>query len=404
MFLKVLLVIGLFLLYFFMRERGKEREYFYLTVIMLVMREMNMPVFGSITPSTVMIFAILIGSFSRIGCYLKKHAAYIFMLMFAVLIGFLTTNFALARVTEWALLLSSIVVISSQCQYLICTGEELRNLTKCITAVCFIFSFTTIMAYHGFADGTVIYSGFDISNADNYHASRVYGITFSNLVQIISVITICLLPSLRIKRKWVEYLIIIVFVYAALISLKRMTFIAMIFALLYYLRRQSDIRNYKIILVVAAFCAILIHMWWEPLMYRFGIAGFGTEEITDHSTQTRFYRIGYAINAFKQSPVLGMGAGYVTYVHNGFFEILGNCGIIGIGLLFLKYIPKFSDIYRGNPYAVATILYVVTCFSLESTINHAQTIYFLGLFIGGYYISRDIEQLNDCQQDNYEEE
>lgn len=403
MVLKILLVIGLFLLYFVMQARGKEREYFYLTIIMLVMREMSVPVVSSITPSTIMIIAILMGSFSKIGGYLNKHAAYIIVLMFSILIGLLTTNFAFERVTEWALLVSSVVVISAQCQYFIQTEEELRNLTKCIVAVCFIFSFTTIMAYHGFADGTVIYSGVDASNADNYHASRIYGITFSNLVQIFSVITICLLPSLRIKKKWVEYLIIVVFVYAALITLKRMTFIAMVFAILYYLRRQVEIRNFKVALIVAALCVLMVYMWWEPLMYRFGIAGFGTGEITDHSTQTRFDRIGYAIDAFKQSPILGMGAGYVTYVHNGFFEMLGNCGVVGICLLFLKYIPKLGDIYRGNPYAVATILFVVTCFTLESAINHAQTIYFLGLFLGGYYASKDIESLNNYQQEGYGE-
>lgn len=362
------------------------------------MREMSVPVVGSITPSTIMIIAILTGSFSKFGGYLNRQAAYIIVLMFAVLLGLLTTNFAFARVTEWALLVSSVVVISSQCQYFIQTEEELRNLTKCIVAVCFIFSFTTIMAYHGFADGTVIYSGVDASNVDNYHASRIYGITFSNLVQIISVITICLLPSLKIKKKWMEYLIIIVFVYAALITLKRMTFIAMIFALLYYLRRQVEIKNFKVILIVTTLCVVMIYMWWEPLMYRFGIAGFGTGEITDHSTQSRFDRIGYAIDAFKKSPILGMGAGYVTYIHNGFFEILGNCGIIGIAILFFKFIPKVSDMYRGNPYAVATILYVVTCFSLESAINHAQTIYFLGFFLGGYYVSKEVEWMNEVEQ------
>lgn len=398
MILKILLVIGLFLLYFVMKARGKEKEYFYLTIIMLIMREMSVPVVGSITPSTIMIIAILTGSFSKFGGYLNRQAAYIIVLMFAVLLGLLTTNFAFARVTEWALLVSSVVVISSQCQYFIQTEEELRNLTKCIVAVCFIFSFTTIMAYHGFADGTVIYSGVDASNVDNYHASRIYGITFSNLVQIISVITICLLPSLKIKKKWMEYLIIIVFVYAALITLKRMTFIAMIFALLYYLRRQVEIKNFKVILIVTTLCVVMIYMWWEPLMYRFGIAGFGTGEITDHSTQSRFDRIGYAIDAFKKSPILGMGAGYVTYIHNGFFEILGNCGIIGIAILFFKFIPKVSDMYRGNPYAVATILYVVTCFSLESAINHAQTIYFLGFFLGGYYVSKEVEWMNEVEQ------
>lgn len=403
MILKVLLVIGLFLLYFIMREKRKEREYFYLTIIMLVMREMSMPLIGSITPSTIMVIAIFLGSFSKIEPYLNKHAAYIFTLIFAIIIGLLTTDCAFSRVIEWALLLFSVVVISSQCQYYIYTEEDLKNMTKCLISVCFIFSFTTIMAFHGFADGTIIYRGQDPSSTDNYHASRVYGITFSNLVQVISVITICLLPSLKIKRKWMEYLIIIVFVYAALITLKRMTFIAMVFALMYYLRQQQKIKNFKAIVVVAVLSSVLIYFWWEPLMYRFGIAGFGTGEITDHSTQSRFERIDFAVDAFMHSPILGMGAGYITYVHNGFFEILGNCGILGTGILFCKYIPRFRDIYVGNPYAVAIIIYVVTCFSLESAINHAQTIYFLGFFLGGYYASKNIELIKDVKHKNYEE-
>lgn len=403
MLLKLLFVIGLFLLYFVMRDKGKEKEYFYLTIIMFVMREMNVPVFGSITPSTVMIFAILIGSLSKISIYLRQHGIYIITLLFAVTIGLLTTDFNFARVSEWALLLSSVVVISSICQHYIQTEEDLRTLTKCIVAVCFIFSITTIMAYYGLADGTVIISSYDISNADNYYASRVYGITFSNLVQVISVISICILPILNSRKKWVEYLLIIVFVYAALITLKRMSFIAMVIALLYYLRRQVEIRNFKVVLIVTALCVAFIYIWWEPLMYRFSIAGFGTGVVTDHSTQTRFDRINFAIDAFKQSPLFGMGAGYAIYIHNGFFEILANCGIIGICTVFLKLIPGIKDIMRKNPYAVSAFIYLITCVSLEAAISKAQTIYFLGLFLGGYYASKDIESLNDYQQEDYGE-
>lgn len=403
MLLKFFLVVGLFLLYFLMREKGREREYFYLTVIMLVLREMKMPIFGSITPSTIMILAIFLGTFSKICIYLKAHMVYVFTLLFAVIIGLLTTKFNYVRVTEWALLLFSIVAISSLCQYFIKTEDDLRNLTKCIIIVCFLFSFTTVMAFHGFADGTIIISGYDTSNAGNYHASRIYGITFSNLVQVISVISICLLPSLKLKSKWVEYLIIIFFVYAALITLKRMTFIAMIMSLLYYLKQQIRIKNYKVVFVVATICTVLVCMWWEPLMYRFGIAGVGTGTITDNSTLTRFNRIDFALSAFNTSPIIGMGAGYLIYVHNGFFEILGNCGIIGIFTIFFKYVPGFRDLLRGNPYAISTILYLATCFLLESAINHAQTIYFLGLFLGGYYATKEIEFQNEYQNDSDEQ-
>lgn len=391
MILKVLLISGLFLLYFLMRSNGKEREYFYLTVLMLVMREMNVS-WGSITPSTVMVLVLLLGSFSRIWKYFHKYMTYIFTLLLAVLIGFVTTNFDYGRVTEWAWLLASIVIISSLCQYFIRSEEDLRSLTTCILIVCFIFSITTIMAFHGFADGEVIYSGFDASSdADDIHSSRVYGITFSNLVQVISVISICLLPSYKMKRKWMEYLLIAVFVYAALVTLKRMTFIALAFTLLYYLRRQHAIRNYRTIWIVAILCVALIIQWWDAFMFRFGIAGFGTGDITDHSTQSRFDRIDYALEFFEQSPILGMGAGYAIYIHNGFFEILANCGIIGICTIFFRWIPRIKDLILGNPYAVSAFIYLLTCVSLESAVSKAQTIYFLGLFLGGYLASKKIE-------------
>ena len=126
-------------------------------------------------------------------------------------------------------------------------------------------------------------------------------------------------------------------------------------------------------------------------MHRFGIAGLVSGgKMTDHSTISRFDRANYAITAFLKSPIIGMGAGYVIYVHNGILEILGNCGILGLCTILIKFLPNFRDIINRNAWAVSMVLFVITCFSLESAINQTQIMCFLGLFMGGYHASQKI--------------
>jgi len=199
-----------------------------------------------------------------------------------------------------------------------------------------------------------------------------------------------LIPKLQIRRKWLEWLIIGVFVMSALVTLKRMSFIAMVAAMLYYVRSERQLKHTSTIFVAAIIFVVLVMQFWEPISYRFGIAGFGGGEIEDHSTESRFYRIGFAIQAFKASPLIGMGSGYVTYVHNGFMEILGNCGILGILLIFCKYIPNLKIVRKLEPWACAILLYLVTCFSLESAINSTQMLGFLGIFHGGYIANKQL--------------
>lgn len=400
MIIKLLFIVSLFFLYFLMKTRGEEFQYFLLTVIVLSIRVLDVAGLGDITPATVMVGAMFLGTSSKLDIFKKENLPFIFTLTLAVIIGCITVDFDIARMIKWSLLLFNVLVLSSLTQLYITSLSKFRVFTWCLIATCLVFSGTTLIGYLGLGDGTVIYNS-DLSylkDGDVLHASRTYGITSSNLVQIISVISICLIPMLGIRKKIYEYLIIGVFVLGALVTLKRMSFIAMVLSLGYYLWIQYKGHNYKAIWIVATLSAIMIGIWWDAFVHRFLLTGMGSDRpIEDHSTQSRFDRIGYAIEAFRKSPLFGMGSGYVTYVHNGFFEILGNCGIIGVITIFFKFIPGIKDILRGNPWAVATILYVVTCFSLESAINHAQIIYFLGFFLGGYHVSKEFNnRLSSC--------
>lgn len=391
--IKLLFIIGLVLLYLILKNNGKEIYYFYLTIIMLSIRELNVPYLGDITPATIMIDTMLIGMFPRLNLFRQDNITFLITLMIGLILGLVNVP-DIERMLNWSLLIFNVVVLSSIATVFITNTVEWQIFLKCIVITCLIFSFTTIVGYLGLGDGTVIYNGrMSLSgNIDVLHSSRIYGISPSNLVQTISVITICLIPSLNISKKFFEYLIIGIIVFSALITLKRMTFIALVFSICYYIRCQLKTGNYTTLFIISAMTAILIYIWWEPIVHRFGIAGFGESgKITDHSTQSRFDRIGYAIAAFRESPLFGMGSGYVTFVHNGFFEILGNCGILGTFTIFLKFIPKITHIVARNPWAVSTAIYVITCFSLESAINHAQIIYFLGLFLGGYQISKELD-------------
>lgn len=393
MIIKLFFVIVAFLLYFLFKSQKRESAYFYLTILALSIRELDIPFLGDVTPSSIMILAMLIGDFSKINLLRKDNIPFILTLIVAVAIGFVTVGFDLTRMLKWSLLLFNVLVLSSLTQIFVTDEDELKVFTKCIIGTCLIFSVTTIIGYLGFGDGMIIYNSNHsyMGDIDIFHASRTYGITSSNLVQIISIITICLLPGLDIKNRYFEYLIIGIFLFSGLVTLKRMTFIAMILTMSYYMLSKARMKDFTSIWIIGIISMVLIISWWEPLTHRFGIAGIGGDgKITDHSTQSRFDRIGFAVDAFKKSPIFGMGSGYVTYVHNGFFEILGNCGILGLITIFGKFLPNIKDVLSGNPWAVSLFLYIITCFALESSINHAQIIYFLGLFLGGYLVSKSL--------------
>lgn len=389
MSIKILFLIGLILLYFpFASNKDGLKKYYFLTVVMFLVRELDMAPLGDIVPAAIMTTVLFISVLSKSNNLLMGWRLYFFYLLLMVPLAMVSEVDMLASLF-WVYTLYVTMMLAVMPKYLFSSERDLVLLMRLILFVCFIFSITSILAYYGYADGKVILAG-ELDDITNFHASRTYGITSSNLIQIISVISIVLIPFAKIKHKWIEWALIASFMFGTLVTLKRMSFIAMIASLAYYTYIHKKRSEWLTIIMVALVCVTLIPLFWEAISYRFAIAGFGGNELEDHSTQSRFDRISFARAAFDQSPVIGMGSAYVIYVHNGFWEILGNCGIVGVLIVFLRLIPKPKDILALNPWAVAAFLFVLTCFLLESSINHIQIMAFLGMFLGGYFASKKL--------------
>ena len=352
---------------------------------MTFVRSLDVPEFGIVTPSTVMFWTLMALDLPRFVAKFSEWAVYFICLFLSLCLGMAMTEPAAAF--DWCVPLFNVMIIAILAPVYIRTDSDFDTYTKLIIAVSFVYSITCIMGFMGFYDGTIIMAQEDI-NDDVQINSRIYGITFSNLVQTASVITICLLSHMSIKR-YVKYLLILVFIYGGLITLKRMSFIAMALSLFYFFKNECKDRKYVGMIAIIAVIAYLIAQWWDMFVARFSV--IGPNGITEHSAESRVDRMEIAISTFEESPLFGMGAGYIKYVHNGFMEVLANCGIIGVLCIFLKFLAPIKGIFRNNPWSAAIAIFVLTCFSLESAINQSQIMYYLGLLMGGYAISNNLK-------------
>lgn len=389
MIIKLFLVIGVILLYFFLgtSHQGKK-TYYFLTVIFLLIRELNVPYLGEVTPVGVMTALIFIGTFSLNNRYLKKWGVYFGYLVLSLIIAYAISPYSY-RAFEWAYTLFVVMALAVIPPFLLDDEKDLVTLTRCVVFTCLVFSLTTISAFYGYADGTIIIAGSEIGEVGNdIRNSRIYGLTNTNLINCICAISIIFLPWAKIKRKRIEWAIILITIYAGLLTLKRMTSIALLISLMLYVMEQGK-GGKKIwaFFVVALAVVAFFSIFGDEFLYRFGLAGFGSGDVEDSSAQTRLDRSFMAIDELKQSPIFGCGAGHLIYIHNGFFEILANCGILGVIIIFFRYLPKWKDVKVLNPWALSILLFLITIFMLESAINHIQLMGFLGVFLGGYYMS-----------------
>lgn len=388
--IKLFLLISLVLLYCFLGVTSNGKKlYYWLSVVMLLVREIDVPYLGDVTPSAVMITMLFVSTFVVKGCFFKSWLPYLLCLLLSTIIAYVNSPY-FTRAFEWVYNLFIVMAFATLPTKLFTSEKDVVILSRVIIIVSFIFSLATIAAYWGYADGTVIIASDDMD--DMFHGSRIYGLTGSNLINCVCVISFVLFFIANFKHKLIELVILIVIVYGALITLKRMTFISMGLSLMFYIIMQMNNKKSFKALIVTVVVITVISIFWEPIMHRFSIAGFGANEIEDHSAESRMFRYGFALEAFKESPIIGTGAGNVTYVHNGLLEILANCGLLGIIFIFLRYLPSYKHIKKLNPWSIAIAIYLATCFFLESSINHAQIIAFLGVFLGGYYSSIAFEK------------
>lgn len=385
--IKVLFIFSLLAAYLWCSQTVKGRKvYFLIAVALSFIRVLKVPVLGDIMPTMPMFGIMLVTEVYKSLSALRGWYLYLLAITISLFIGLLTTD--MSRTFSWIGPVWDVMAIAALTPVYVTTHNDFQKFIRCILIVSFIYSVTTILAFWGFYDGVVLLS---IGDSDITNQSRIYGISYSNLAQTLSVITICLLPHANINKKAV-YLLIVVFSYAAIVTLKRMSFIAIILSLLYFVYVECKERQYKSVLIIVVLAILASGSNLLTFIFnRFDIFSDTTAStITDHSSQTRVDRIKFALDSFINSPIWGNGAGYAIYIHNGIMEILANCGLMGIALIIARYLRPLRGILSRNPWSMCVLIFLITCFSLEAAISRPELMCFLGFFIGGYTVSENL--------------
>ncbi|MDA9201823.1 O-antigen ligase family protein [Flavobacteriaceae bacterium] len=304
----------------------------------------------------------------------------------------------LSKSFDWVLKFLVVIFVASAVTYFVKTKEDLNKLMYLFLLNCFIFSFTSTIAYFGFYDGIIIYGAdslriFQDLNNDIIY-SEIYGISYSNLVLFVSSCGIVFLPYLKWKA-WKKYLLMLLIIFSVIISLKRSAFIILILSILYYLIIERKKGNNIWILFVPIIIILIGTTYFDLIYKRFSgalnsIKGTGA---VDSSTNIRLSRINLALQTFLDAPIFGKGAGYLSFVHNGFFEILANLGLTGL-ILFKPLIRPLKKLKSSfyNPWAISLILLMLTLVSFEAAINRVEIMYFVGLLYGGYMVSKKLNK------------
>lgn len=391
MIIKLFFILGIILLFFIYCDcRKTEKNYYFLAVLFLLIRELDVPIFGEVTPSGVMITLLFLRVFLFRHRSFGKWSLYFADLLFSIVIAFLLSP-NLHYAFGWAFTLFVVMAFALLPPYLFDDENDLIKLVRCVIITSSLFSFAAIIAYRGFADGTIIISAAEAGEIESHvRNSRIYGLTSSNLVNCICAISIVLIPYARFKKKWIEWVIIVLIMYAGLITFKRVTLLAMIPSLIIYVIGQDKTRPIYASLIALGIVLVFFSWFGEEMLYRFEIAGFGEEGfLDDHSTARRYQLQKFAYESFLSSPLFGHGSGCCIYIHNGFLEVLANCGIIGVICIVFRFFPSIKDIKALNPWALAVLVFLVSIFFLESAINHVQIMAYLGVYLGGYYVSKN---------------
>jgi hypothetical protein len=179
---------------------------------------------------------------------------------------------------------------------------------------------------------------------------------------------------------------------AVIISLKRLAFISLALSLIYYLFIEKKKGSKIWILAVLIIFFYVGTNFYDFIYSRFFVtyntlSQTGTGVI-DSSTYVRISRYYLAWQTFLKNPLLGQGSGYLAFVHNGFLEILGNFGLLGLVFFKPLYKPlKEIKRYFNNPWAIALIIAMISLVALEAAINRFEIMYFIGLLYGGFLVS-----------------
>ena len=403
--LVLLIFFGVSAVLIILTRKNPVKSLFWFGVLSLFVRELSMPIIDSINLGFFIftILVVLVPSILFSKENFKEWRPWFLVLLIGsvntLLFGQSNEYFidqdVIFKAFDWSSKFLVVVFIASSIIHFVKTKEDLNKLLNLFLLSCFIFSFTAVIAYFGFYDGLVIYGAGSLNDGfiqdlsrDIIH-SEIYGIGSSNLVFGVSSIGVLFLPYLDWKV-WKKYLFLLLIAFSVIISLKRVAILSLVFSLLYFFIIEKKKGNHLWLLVIPLIILLMGTSYYDLIFKRFfGAYGSLTQiAVTDNSSEIRIDRLNLAWETFLKNPLIGQGAGYLTFIHNGFLEVLGNLGLLG--LVFFKPIVKpLKNIknYFYNPWAIALIILMITLITFEAAINRTEIMYFLGLLYGGFLVS-----------------
>lgn len=398
----------IFFLGFFISRKQPFKFLFWVGISLFFVRTLAIPVINKINISfTIFTILILLNPYILLNKKQFKEWRYWYLVLLLGIINslffgqskdFFINQDILTKAFDWSTKFLVIIFISSSITYYVKTEKDLKKLMNLFLMSCFIFSFTATIAYFGFYDGVVIYGPGSLKDVQDFSRdiifSVVYGISPSNLVFGVSALAIVFIPYLNWK-KWQKYLFLAIIVFSIIISLKRLAIITLILALFYYMLVEKK-KGSNIWLLIIALIVLSVGTSYYDLVYKRFFGAFNSLSdtgIADNSSDIRIGRYNLAWDLFLNNPLIGLGAGYLIFIHNGFLEILANLGIVGF-VLFKPLIRPLKNIKSAfyNPWAIALILIMITLVSLEAAINRVEIMYFIGLLYGGFLANKSINK------------
>ena len=403
--LVLLIVFGVSGVFIILTRKNPLKSLFWFGVFSLFIRLLSMPIIDSINLGffNFTILVVLVPSI----LFSKENFKEWRLWFLALLIGFINTLLFgqskeyfsgqddFFKAFDWCSKFLVVVFIASSITHFVKTKEDLNKLLNLFLLSCFIFSFTATISYFGFFDGIVIYGAGSLNNGFTQDLSRdiihseIYGISSSNLVFGVSSLGILFLPYLNWKV-WKKYLFLLLIAFSVIISLKRLCIISLVFSLLYFVIIENKKGNRLWVLVMPLIILSMGTSYYDLIFKRFyGVySSFYQIGVSDYSSEIRIDRLNFAWKTFLKNPLIGQGAGYLTFIHNGFLEVLGNLGLLGL-VFFKPIIKPLKNIknYFYNPWAIALIILMITLVTFEASINRVEIMYFLGLLYGGFLVS-----------------
>jgi O-antigen ligase len=391
------LVLGLFIGFFLLLSGNGLKKLFWIGLFLTFVRELSLPFLDTFNFSATIFGFIFFNTIFKIGVWQAMGRIFPFFWPVLLLGSFVA---ALNKVPpldiwEWVSPIITVYWVTWAIIYFVRDRADLERLKRIFMWVALIFSLSAVVAALGFYDGTILFNNtaYDV----NFNSSRIIGIAYTNLAFGVAALSLFFLPSLRFNQSYkIIYLMLIVI--GVFLSFKRLAILALLISFAYFLyaeKRQGGKVRYLIYLG-GLLALVALPSFFQAIFERFIIAYevvTNADSGADSSTLVRLDRIEVAWGAFLSSPLTGIGAGNLIYVHNALLEILANLGLFGLVLInpFWRVLRWGRRKILENPWAAALLTYFATLFLLEATLNRIDIMYFWGFLLGGAIVHQNLQ-------------